>query len=279
MQNPSFCGHFFKKDGDNLARARNIKPGFFKNEDLAELNPLGRILFSGLWCLADREGRLEDRPKRIKAEVLPYDECDVNNLLNQLVDAKFIIRYAVDDQEYIQIINFKKHQNPHMREAPSVIPLPNQGKHSESTVLDSDKNGTSPADSPISDSPISDSLNHGITSENPMVTIQKALQKAGIIMPSPYEIESLLTWLKEGMELALILLAIQKAALAGQRKASYINGILKAMSQQGITTLVQAEAAEAEFEQSKNKSGQARGPTNNKTDEKKKDKFKFLYLS
>jgi len=48
-----------------MARSRNIKPGFFRNEMLAECSPLARLLFAGLWCLADRFGRLEDRPKRI----------------------------------------------------------------------------------------------------------------------------------------------------------------------------------------------------------------------
>ena len=51
-----------------MARARNIKPGFFLNEELGVLPPLVRILFAGLWCIADRDGRLEDRPKRIKME-------------------------------------------------------------------------------------------------------------------------------------------------------------------------------------------------------------------
>ena len=51
-----------------MPRARNVKPGFFKNELLAECEPLARILFEGLWCEADREGRLEDRPRRLKAE-------------------------------------------------------------------------------------------------------------------------------------------------------------------------------------------------------------------
>ena len=50
-------------------RARNLKPGFFQNEYLADLPPLARILFCGLWCSADRNGRLEYRPKKIKAEI------------------------------------------------------------------------------------------------------------------------------------------------------------------------------------------------------------------
>jgi len=35
-------------------RARNIKPGFFSNEDLAECSPWSRLCFAGLWLLADR---------------------------------------------------------------------------------------------------------------------------------------------------------------------------------------------------------------------------------
>ena len=66
-------------------RARNLKPGFFKNEDLAELPFEGRLLFAGLWCLADREGRLEDRPKRIKAEIFAFDSVDVDKLLSSFV--------------------------------------------------------------------------------------------------------------------------------------------------------------------------------------------------
>lgn len=54
-------------------RARNIKPGFFKNEDISECSPSARLLFIGLWMLADREGRLEYRPKRWKGELFPYE--------------------------------------------------------------------------------------------------------------------------------------------------------------------------------------------------------------
>jgi len=132
-----------------MARSRNIKPGFFKNEILAEIEPLGRILFSGLWILADREGRLEDRPKRIKAEILPYDNCDADNLLNQLAQSDFIIRYKVDGCCYIQIVNFLKHQNPHKNEVASVIPAPHGiiEKITEEIESDTDKIETTPADS------------------------------------------------------------------------------------------------------------------------------------
>ncbi len=105
-----------------MARSRNLKPGFFKNEKLAECAPFARLLFAGLWCLADREGRLEDRPKRIRAEILPYDEGSIDEMLSELQKAGFIERYEAGGQGYIQVVNFGKHQTPHHKEPVSLIP-------------------------------------------------------------------------------------------------------------------------------------------------------------
>jgi hypothetical protein len=105
-------------------RARSVKPGLFKNEDLAELPFEARLLFVGLWCMADREGRLEDRPKRIKAEVFPYDDVNIEKLLEHLRNARSIVRYRVEgyDTGLIWIPTFKRHQNPHKNEKPSELP-------------------------------------------------------------------------------------------------------------------------------------------------------------
>lgn len=144
-------------------RARNLKPGFFKNEQLAELPPLTRILFQGLWCLADRRGRLEDRPKRIKAEVLPYDDWDVDRALDDLARAGFIVRYEIDGKRYIQVVNFERHQSPHVREPESTIPpppdagaaadapapstVPTPDEHGAGTVPTQDEHESGPSDS------------------------------------------------------------------------------------------------------------------------------------
>lgn len=125
-----------------MARARNIKPSFFANDDLADIHPLGRLLFVGLWTLADREGRLEDRPRRIKAEVLPYDDCDVDGLLDDLQKHGFIQRYDVGGERFIQVVNFKKHQNPHVKESASSIPAPDE--HHASPVQDKGKEQPEP---------------------------------------------------------------------------------------------------------------------------------------
>lgn len=107
-----------------MARARNIKPSFFKNEDLAELSFECRLLFIGLWTLADREGYLEDRPKRIKMEIFPGDSVNVDVALRELHAKGFIVRYQVGGNAFICVTNFLKHQNPHHRELPSTIPKP-----------------------------------------------------------------------------------------------------------------------------------------------------------
>lgn len=107
-----------------MARARNIKPGFFKNEDLAECTCWARLCFAGLWTLADREGRLEDRPKRIKGELFAYDSVEVEPLLDELQAHGFILRYSDGTRGLIQILRFRKHQNPHHKEPPSALPSP-----------------------------------------------------------------------------------------------------------------------------------------------------------
>jgi len=105
-----------------MARARNIKPAFFRNADLAELSIEARLLFIGLWTLADREGRLEDRPKQIKMEIFPADNLDCESLVQSIADAGMIARYEHGGKRFLQIVNFVKHQNPHRDERPSTIP-------------------------------------------------------------------------------------------------------------------------------------------------------------
>lgn len=115
-----------------MARARNLKPGFFRDAALVELPTETRLLFPGLWTLADREGRLEDKPKQIKMEIFPADNFDVETMLAQLAAANLITRYQVEGKRYIQVVNFAKHQNPHRDEKASTIPPPPE--HGASTV-------------------------------------------------------------------------------------------------------------------------------------------------
>lgn len=105
-----------------MARSRNIKPGLFRNEILGVADPIYTLAFQGLWLIADKEGRLEDRPLRINADIFPYRKVDIESVLKWLSDNGFIYRYMYGKNRYIQIVNFHKHQNPHKNEQESVIP-------------------------------------------------------------------------------------------------------------------------------------------------------------
>lgn len=134
-------------------RMRLIKPGIMSNEVLCDLGPYAYILFTGLWMLADREGRLEYRPKRIKALAMPlWSEVDaeaVENLLENLCKSGFILVYEVAGIRYIQIATWCDHQHPDPREAKSKLPPPPPVNHSAASTsevaseLHCQDNGTS----------------------------------------------------------------------------------------------------------------------------------------
>lgn len=152
-----------------MARARNIKPSFFQNEDLGELCPLARLFFIGLWTVADYKGCVEFRPKRLKVQLLPYDECDTELLAKNLEHSGHVAIYSVKGQRYIKVINFEKHQNPHKNERQMGSDIPDicdadaqpvdfadVEKNREENGTTREQNGTAPADSLllIPDSPI-----------------------------------------------------------------------------------------------------------------------------
>lgn len=151
-----------------MARARNIKPGFFQNDELGELAPIARLLFIGLWTIADFKGCLEFRPKRIKAQILPYDDCDTEALAFNLDKSGFISIYSVQGQRYIKVNNFDRHQNPHKNEREAGSDCPDIDKRDieikdlGSIGINLEHNGTTPADSliliPDSLIPLTDSL-------------------------------------------------------------------------------------------------------------------------
>lgn len=106
-----------------MARIRMIKPEFFDDPDAADLSPLARLFFIGLWTQADREGRLIDDTRRLAARLFPYESVDVEALAVELHGKDMIRRYqAVDGRGYIWVRSFTKHQRPHPKEPQSVIP-------------------------------------------------------------------------------------------------------------------------------------------------------------
>jgi hypothetical protein len=103
-------------------RTRLLKEEWFKDETIAELPAEARLLFMGLHCFADREGRFEWRPKRIRIEIFPYDaRQDTERLLQSLLTAKLIGKYETAGHVFGFIPSFGS-QKIHPHEKQSVIP-------------------------------------------------------------------------------------------------------------------------------------------------------------
>jgi hypothetical protein len=149
-----------------MARSRNIKPAFFQNDLLGELEPIDRLAFIGMWTIADYKGCIEYRPKRLKAQILPYDNCDVQNIVINLERSRFVTIYSVQGQLYLKINNFEKHQNPHPNERKAGSDLPdidendNTVNNLQNIVTNHEQDGTNRADSlfPLPSSLIPSSL-------------------------------------------------------------------------------------------------------------------------
>lgn len=173
-----------------MARARNIKPQFFTNDELSELPPLARLLFIGLWTIADFKGCFEYKPKRLKVQLLPYDDCDIEQLVSALDKSRFISIYSVQGQTFGKVLNFNKHQNPHKNEKEKGSDIPDIYQNDAKNVMFSDnledieinhdQNGSDPADSlnliPDSCSPITDTP----VSVSPKFVFKSELKKLGV---------------------------------------------------------------------------------------------------
>lgn len=105
-----------------MSRIRTVKPEFFTSEDIVGLTPIARLLYIALWCEADREGRLDWKPKTLKMRYFPADNCDINAMTGELLDAGLVVVYEVDGKPYAEIPSFKQHQSINNKERDSTRP-------------------------------------------------------------------------------------------------------------------------------------------------------------
>lgn len=98
-----------------MARIRTIKPAFWTDEKLAQLEPVVRLTFLGLIsAMADDGGRCKADPRLVKAAVWPLDDdircADVAQHLDDLERVGRVLRYTVDGATYLEIVNWSRHQ-------------------------------------------------------------------------------------------------------------------------------------------------------------------------
>ncbi len=109
-----------------MPRIRSVKPELFSHEGLYEAEvryklPL-RLAFISLFSCCDREGRFRWQPRRLKLDMLPYDEVDIAAVLNAFIECGFIKKYEHEGEVYGCIPSWSRHQKINHREGDSELP-------------------------------------------------------------------------------------------------------------------------------------------------------------
>ncbi|AZQ77648.1 hypothetical protein EJ997_10170 [Flaviflexus ciconiae] len=89
-----------------MAKMRGIKPEAFTDDKVLELSPLARWLFVGMWTQACDNGHLDDKPVQLKVRLLPVDNCDVEALIQELLDTGQVTRH----DGWLKVENLSEHQ-------------------------------------------------------------------------------------------------------------------------------------------------------------------------
>lgn len=105
-----------------MARIRTIKPDFWTSEALSECSLSARLLFIGTWNFADDAGNLERSSKRLKMQIFPGDNLEIEPLIQELITHGLLIEYSVSGKKYMHIPGFRDHQVINRPSKPSCPP-------------------------------------------------------------------------------------------------------------------------------------------------------------
>jgi hypothetical protein len=96
-----------------MGRIRTIKPEFPHSESIGRLSRDARLLFVQLWTVCDDHGRARAASRMLASLLFPYDDDApklIEDWLLELEGEKCIIRYHVEDDTYLEVCNWLKHQ-------------------------------------------------------------------------------------------------------------------------------------------------------------------------
>ena len=95
-----------------MARKRMIDPNIWQSEDFSKLSTLGKLVFIGLFSLADDEGRGRCNPVYLKSTLFPYEEgirsTDIDKTLSEISSNMSVIFYSCDGSSYYSIKPYQR---------------------------------------------------------------------------------------------------------------------------------------------------------------------------
>lgn len=90
-----------------------IKSEFWTSEQVISCSPMARLLFIGLWNFADDNGVHPASFVKIKAEVFPGDNIDINEVkkwIADLIQQGLLREYVINEKIYWIVTGWKIHQ-------------------------------------------------------------------------------------------------------------------------------------------------------------------------
>ena len=113
-----------------MARKRMIDPNIWESEDFSTLSMLGKVLFIGLFSLADDEGRGKANPVYIRSKLFPYTAeevrlADIKTALSEIAHRMSVTFYAVNGTQYYALTHWEQWQKID-KPSPSNIPSPEE---------------------------------------------------------------------------------------------------------------------------------------------------------
>lgn len=97
-----------------MARKRMIDPNIWQSEDFGRLSLLAKIVFIGLFSLADDEGRGRANPIYLKSSLFPYEEsmrsADIAKTLLEISSNMSVVFYSCDGSDYYSLYNWSDWQ-------------------------------------------------------------------------------------------------------------------------------------------------------------------------
>lgn len=98
-----------------MARKRMIDPNIWQSEDFSNLKTLSKLIFIGLFSLADDEGYGRANPTLIKTNLFPFDEklrtTDIEASLKEIATNMSIVFYTAEDgKNYYYLKSWDKWQ-------------------------------------------------------------------------------------------------------------------------------------------------------------------------
>ena len=93
-----------------MPRKRMIDPNIWQSEDFSKLSTLAKLVFIGLFSLADDEGRGRSNPVYLKSTLFPYEEdirsADIDKTLSEISSNMSVIFYSCDGSNYYSLYNW-----------------------------------------------------------------------------------------------------------------------------------------------------------------------------